>query len=572
MAREEPAELSLSRLFDLALDMLCVAGTDGYFKRINPAFGRTLGYRDDELLGRPFLDFVHPQDVDSTLGAVASLADGQVVTDFENRYRASDGSWRWLVWRSMPSDDGRLIYACARDITAEKDALADAGAKADLAARQGRDLERLGTAHRVMTRAVADGATAADVVRSVAALTGKPTALCGVALQLVEAAGPDGARYGPWSLDRAGIQVRRLLKELSPTQLSVVLPPFPERGIAARHLVARVAARGEHFGYLSVAEVGSPLSWFDAQVVEHSSTVLSLELLSSRRQQDAARQAREDFVADLLQGDRDAIRLRQRASTYGVDLDRAHVLVRVAWDPAASHHITGAARRDHLARHLQRHLGGVEVVAVGVPGADVLLCPIDASARTGPERVRVATQRALRSARLADRIRGAVVSGLCTDVAHYADAHRELRAVFGALEATPMAAARVALASELGLLRILISNGTVASARRFATELLGPLTDPDGSDLLDTLRAFLAANARYRETARALGVHENTVRHRLGRIRRLTRIDPADLGSLLDARFALQTLDMMGPPPPATLLETSTTNRDSRPWRTPHPA
>ena len=105
------------RLFNLSLDMLCVAGTDGYFKRINPAFAHTLGHSDDELLARPFLDFVHPDDLASTTDAVAQLARGQAVIDFENRYRCSDGSYRWISWRSAPDGSGTRMHAVGRDVT-----------------------------------------------------------------------------------------------------------------------------------------------------------------------------------------------------------------------------------------------------------------------------------------------------------------------------------------------------------------------------------------------------------------------------------------------------------------------
>ncbi|MFA5182201.1 MAG: PAS domain S-box protein [Syntrophales bacterium] len=106
----------LDRFFMLSLDMLCVADTDGYFRRLNPEWEATLGYKLEELEGRRFLDFVHPDDLERTLSAVSDLSGGKQVLNFTNRYLAKDGTYRWIEWRSVPYQ-GKLIYAAARDIT-----------------------------------------------------------------------------------------------------------------------------------------------------------------------------------------------------------------------------------------------------------------------------------------------------------------------------------------------------------------------------------------------------------------------------------------------------------------------
>lgn len=106
--------------FSVALEMLCIAGFDGYFKRINPMWTRTLGWSDAELLARPFLDLVHPEDRDSTIAAASALADGSDVVCFDNRYACKDGSWRWLSWNSYPIVERQLIVAAARDVTDQR--------------------------------------------------------------------------------------------------------------------------------------------------------------------------------------------------------------------------------------------------------------------------------------------------------------------------------------------------------------------------------------------------------------------------------------------------------------------
>ncbi|MBR9975651.1 MAG: PAS domain S-box protein [Bacteroidetes bacterium] len=110
----------LDRFFNLALDLLCIADTDGYFRHLNREWEHTLGYTMDELKGRRFLEFVHPGDMQATLEAISSLSKQQPVIDFTNRYRCKDGSYRWIEWRSAPA--GNLIYAAARDITSHIEA------------------------------------------------------------------------------------------------------------------------------------------------------------------------------------------------------------------------------------------------------------------------------------------------------------------------------------------------------------------------------------------------------------------------------------------------------------------
>ena len=105
----------LDQFFNLSLELLCIANTDGYFVRLNPAWERSLGYSREELLTKRFLDFVHPDDLDRTHKAVSTLASQQKVIYFENRYRCKDGTYRWLEWTSAPA--GNLIYAAARDVT-----------------------------------------------------------------------------------------------------------------------------------------------------------------------------------------------------------------------------------------------------------------------------------------------------------------------------------------------------------------------------------------------------------------------------------------------------------------------
>ncbi len=111
--REKTDELD--RYFTQALDLLCIADLDGRFRRVNREWEAVLGYPAGELEGARFLDFVHPDDMDATLSALARLRAQEEVLDFTNRYRAKDGSYRWVEWRSFPAGD--LVYSAARDVT-----------------------------------------------------------------------------------------------------------------------------------------------------------------------------------------------------------------------------------------------------------------------------------------------------------------------------------------------------------------------------------------------------------------------------------------------------------------------
>lgn len=110
------------RFFTLSLDMLCIAGFDGYFRRLNPAWERTLGFTVDELLAEPYLSLVHPADRESTGAEAQRIGTGTDAVTFENRYRCKDGSYKWLLWTATAYPSRQLIYAAARDITGRKQA------------------------------------------------------------------------------------------------------------------------------------------------------------------------------------------------------------------------------------------------------------------------------------------------------------------------------------------------------------------------------------------------------------------------------------------------------------------
>ncbi len=120
MSDTEEKGYDTRQFFENSLDMLCIAGFDGYFKRVNPAWERTLGHSSQSLIDQPYVSFVHPEDVEATIKEAEKLGIGGDTICFENRYKCKDGSYKWLMWRATPDMDRELIYAAARDITDRK--------------------------------------------------------------------------------------------------------------------------------------------------------------------------------------------------------------------------------------------------------------------------------------------------------------------------------------------------------------------------------------------------------------------------------------------------------------------
>ena len=117
VARRARADERARHFFDLSRDMLCTANMEGYFVELNDAWTRQLGYDLDELRSIPFIERVHPDDRERTETEAAGLFEGAETLQFENRYRAEDGTWHWLRWSSQLSPDESLLYARATDVT-----------------------------------------------------------------------------------------------------------------------------------------------------------------------------------------------------------------------------------------------------------------------------------------------------------------------------------------------------------------------------------------------------------------------------------------------------------------------
>jgi len=120
MAVEVIENNDFEKLFNLSIDMMCIADVHGYFKKINASFVRVLQHSEEDLLSVPFIEFVHQDDIASTLQEIETLKQGKETCNFENRYRHQDGSYRILSWAASSDQATGSIYAVARDVTEER--------------------------------------------------------------------------------------------------------------------------------------------------------------------------------------------------------------------------------------------------------------------------------------------------------------------------------------------------------------------------------------------------------------------------------------------------------------------
>ena len=110
----------VTELLNLSLDLICVAGADGYFTRVNKAWTDVLGYTKEELLTLPWINLVHPDDREATIAEAAKVFEGYKTMHFSNRCLSKDGSFRWILWTAAAPEDGRFFYATGRDVTETK--------------------------------------------------------------------------------------------------------------------------------------------------------------------------------------------------------------------------------------------------------------------------------------------------------------------------------------------------------------------------------------------------------------------------------------------------------------------
>jgi PAS domain S-box-containing protein len=307
--RRAKAQAELDRIFNLSSDLIAVADLEGHFKRVNPAFERTLGYSSEELRSRPYVEFVHPDDRSRTLRAAEELGQGRQLIEFENRYLRKDGSVRWLQWNARSAPDEQAIYAAARDITERKqleDEQAALRRVATAVARGGRPDDILAVTVAELHTVVAADAT--NLMRY------EPDGSVTVLAKLGEFGFPVGSRV-PLTGESVTARVRRTGRTARIDDLEQASGPVPE--VLVTHGIrsgvgAPIVVEGRLWGVMTCGwNVGPPPRDAEARLTQFTDLVGTAvanaesrtELLASRsRIVTTADQTRRRIERDLHDG------------------------------------------------------------------------------------------------------------------------------------------------------------------------------------------------------------------------------------------------------------------------------
>lgn len=409
--------------------------------------------------------------------------------------------------------------------------VAQLGVARDELARERVALRRVALVERRLAE-VADGSFD-DVLATVAEAAGRPAEVVGADGELVARALPEG----PGSVGPLGPRgVRAVLERLSgvPLGQARLVEPDLARGLTHRCAATPMVIGGGARGALLLVEQGTRLGTSDVLLAVRSAAALQAAGLQRHTVQLARDDARELLAAQLLGEPLDDAAVGGPADRLGLADGRARFVLVCSPEPPGG------------LRDLAASLGPRESVAVRLTGGDALVVDLhdDRPARLVAAEVRDEAVAALRVAGVAD---GTVlgVSAACRDLAGLPRALAQARALVRT--AGPTAEVQGLTVDELGPARLLLTDP--ADAGRMGEDLLGGLLVPDPAvrELLRTLVAFFACASNIRATAVDLDVHENTVRHRFGRIRQVTGLDVAgDVDDQLLARAALAALRLAG--------------------------
>jgi sugar diacid utilization regulator len=306
---------------------------------------------------------------------------------------------------------------------------------------------------------------------------------------------------------------------------------------------------GRCIGYLELCELGRPFTAIDSRALETAAMAVALKLVTIQHTADRSRAERDEYLADLLWGHRDPSQMEARGNELGLNLRGRFVVLRLQQAAGSDAPAPGISDNSTVTRLVERTVKGVAQVVSSTcgPCAYLLLLEITrADGVAGEEELTAALRRgeAVLHAELGTR--RVLVSQACGNISDLPAASEKLRELADLLEELPRAP-RLAFLRDLDLVRMISRREGLHGALHYADALLDPLVAHDrisGGALVTTLRAFVTNDAQITATAAALGVHTNTVRYRLARIRELSTVEPERLTSLLEVRLAFQAIDL----------------------------
>lgn len=386
----------------------------------------------------------------------------------------------------------------------------------------------------------------AALVRVCAELSGKPALLFDPGGRTVTAAGAT-ARVGlpdPVAVLRAGGVV--VPRRVEP----VLLTAGPATGLTRRKLLVPVVERGTHFGWLALDEYPTGFTEFDQHLIARVARRVGAQFLVQHRIARVAWNARSALTRQLVRGTGAAEDLAASGDYLGVDTGAHRVLVYLL----VPRHEDGDLDRT-LAQYLEQRLG-VEVLSTR--GSEGILLLVAADAAAAPPAVVYRVKAALVGAAEVlgmDPELAAGVSGVCAPSA-LSRAYREAREVARCIDRfSDPGHHRVLAVDDLGPARLFLANGPTTAVQQFVEDTLGALLHGDtaATELLRTLDCWFGSGRSVRAAATHLGIHENTVRLRLARVRSLTGLDvAADPADQLSVQTALLVLRLRGGRTPDT--------------------
>ncbi|MEX1994236.1 MAG: PAS domain S-box protein [Steroidobacteraceae bacterium] len=376
------AEQQRDRFFELPVDMLCVASTDGYFKRLNPAFSATLGWSIEELLARPFIEFVHPDDRIATGAEVERLTYGQPTLNFDNRYLCKDGSYRWLSWKAQPQPDEGLIYATARDVTENKAMETARERLTEELVHARRDAEQ---ANRAKSQFLA---TMSHEIRTpMNGVIGMVDVLQQTSLRGYQVEMVDLIRESAYSLlaiiddilDFSKIEAGRLELDEGPVEVAAVVK-------ATCGMLEHMAARkGVELTLFVDPEIPRDLA---GDAIRLRQVLVNLLSNAIKFSSGADRQGKVSLRAVLVAAEEQRASIEIRVSDNGIGMDESVVSKLFTpftqADASTTRQFGGTGLGLTIARHLV-HLMGGEIAVASTPGAGSVFSVRLALARTGQE-------------------------------------------------------------------------------------------------------------------------------------------------------------------------------------------